>query len=321
MAGLTRLQDLLSDVSLLINELHVKGFMSKKYAPLAIAYDFDGTLAAGNMQEYDFIPALKMTSAEFWEEVKNLAANQEADEILAYMHLMLEKAKATHVPVRRSDFQNFGASIELFPGVLDWFDRIDQYGRSKGCKIEHFIISSGIREMIEGTKIRSKFKKIYGSGFMFDHNGVAHWPAVAMNYTTKTQFLFRINKGSLDVHDNSVINRFIPKEDRAVPFENIIFIGDGITDVPCMRLVKDQGGHAIAVYNSRKKGAKEVATKLVEEGRASLTVPANYTADSAIERAVFAMIDKVSATERIGRPTRQKPTLIPAINPLQDLTE
>jgi phosphoserine phosphatase len=274
------------------------------------------------MQEYDFIPALKMTSSNFWNEVKNLAAEQEADEILAYMHLMLEKAKAAHVPVQRADFQKFGASIDLFPGVLDWFDRVDQYGKSRGCKVEHFIISSGIREMIEGTAIRSKFKKIYGSGFMFDHNGVAHWPAVAMNYTTKTQFLFRINKGSLDVHDNSVINRFIPKEDRAVPFESIIFVGDGITDVPCMRLVKDQGGHAIAVYNSRKKGAKEIATKLVEDGRASLSAPANYEAGTAIEKAVFAMIDKISATERIGRPAKRKPFVLqPAIDPLQDLAE
>jgi len=133
-------------------------------------------------------------------------------------------------------------NIELFPGVKEWFKRINDHAKTKGIRLEHFIISSGIREMVEGTLIHKAFKKIYASSFVFDANGVACWPALAINYTTKTQYLFRINKGSLDVHDNSVINKFVPKEQRPVPFEHMIFIGDGETDIPCMRLVKDQGG-------------------------------------------------------------------------------
>lgn len=298
--------------------------MAKKLIPLAISYDFDGTLAPGNMQEYDFIPAINMKSKEFWAEVRKIAESQKSDEILAYMYAMLSKASSAQVPVRKSDFRAYGASITLFPGVNTWFKRINAYAKSKGVKIEHFVISSGIREMIEGTSIAKEFSQIYASGFMFDHNGVAHWPAVAMNYTTKTQYIFRINKGSLHVHDNSIINKFIPKEDRPVPFENMIFIGDGETDIPCMRLVKDQGGHAIAVYNPGKRKSKDVALRLVKEGRATLATTANYSENSQLQYAVEAIVDKVSASARIasishGVKTKSKPTQ--NLNPLASLSE
>lgn len=273
--------------------------MPKKLIPMAIAYDFDGTLAPGNMQEYDFIPALNMVSTAFWSSVKTLAQQHEMDQILAYMHMMLEEARKAKVAVRKSDFKQFGANITLFPGVSDWFKRINAYARTKGMRLEHFIISSGIREMVEGTPIYKEFKKVYASGFMFDHNGVACWPALAVNYTTKTQYLFRINKGSLDVHDNSVINKFVPKSERPIPFENMIFIGDGETDIPCMRLVKDQGGHSIAVYNGSKRGAKKHADQLVNDGRATLGAPADYKEGGVIDLAVKAIIDKVEASARI----------------------
>lgn len=273
--------------------------MARKLIPMAIAYDFDGTLAPGNMQEYDFIPALNMVSREFWHSVGDLAQQHEMDQILAYMWAMLRQADKADIRVHKSDFRDFGKNIILFPGVGDWFKRINAYAKSKGVRLDHFIISSGIREMVEGTPIYKAFKKVYASGFMFDHNGVACWPALAVNYTTKTQYLFRINKGSLDVHDNSVINKFVPKAQRPVPFENMIFIGDGETDIPCMRLVKDQGGHSIAVYNGSKRNAKKAADKLVEDGRATLGAPADYQDGGVIDRAVKAMIDKVEAAARI----------------------
>ena len=273
--------------------------MAKKLIPMAIAYDFDGTLAPGNMQEYDFIPALNMVSKAFWSSVNTLAQQHEMDQILAYMHMMLEEARKAKVAVRKSDFKQFGANIALFPGVAEWFKRMNAYAKIRGVRLEHFIISSGIREMVEGTPIYKQFKKVYASGFMFDHNGVACWPALAINYTTKTQYLFRINKGSLDVHDNSVINKFVPKDQRPVPFESMIFIGDGETDIPCMRLVKDQGGHSIAVYNGNKRGVKKHADQLVKEGRATLSAAADFQDGSAIDQCVKAIIDKVEAAARI----------------------
>ncbi len=273
--------------------------MAKKLIPMAISYDFDGTLAPGNMQEYDFIPAINMLSKHFWASVNDLAEKHEMDQILAYMYAMLEEARKAKVAVRKADFKNFGAHIELFPGVEDWFKRINTYARSKGVRLEHYIISSGIREMVEGTPIYKEFKKVYASGFMFDHNGVACWPALAVNYTTKTQYLFRINKGSLDVHDNSIINKYVPKEQRPVPFEHMVFVGDGETDIPCMRLVKDQGGHSIAVYNPGKRGEKTKAEQLVKDGRATLVATADYQEGSAINLAVKAIIDKIEASARI----------------------
>jgi len=274
--------------------------MAKKLIRMAISYDFDGTLAPGNMQEYDFIPALNMRSKQFWPSVNDLAKKHEMDQILAYMYMMLEEARKAKVAVRKTDFKNFGANIELFPGVKDWFKRINAYAKTKGVRLEHFIISSGIREMVEGTPIYKEFKKVYASGFMFDHNGVACWPALAVNYTTKTQYLFRINKGSLDVHDNSIINKYVPKEQRPVPFEHMVFVGDGETDIPCMRLVKDQGGHSIAVYNPGKHGAKKHAQQLIKDGRATLFATADYQDGSAIDLAVKAIIDKIEASSRVA---------------------
>lgn len=275
--------------------------MPKKLIPMAISYDFDGTLAPGNMQEYKFLPALNVPAKKFWEIATELAKNKRMDPILAYMWAMLDEANKAGVPVRESDFRGFGKHIKLFPGVNEWFDRINAYARAKGVRLDHFIISSGIREMVEGTPIRKEFKKVYASAFMYEQNGVACWPALAVNYTTKTQYLFRINKGSLDVHDNSVINKFVPKADRPVPFEHMIFVGDGETDIPCMRLVKDQGGHSIAVYRPGKKGAKGHAKKLVTDGRASLIAVADYQDGSVIDKAVKAIIDKVEAASRIRR--------------------
>ena len=165
--------------------------------------------------------------------------------------------------------------------------------------IEHYIISSGIKEMIHGTPIAGAFKKIYASSFIYDHHGIAQRPGLAINYTTKTQFLFRINKGFLEVYDDSAINEYLPKAQRAVPFENMIFIGDGETDIPCFRMVKDQGGHSIAVYPADSEQKRQRAGKLIDEGRVNFITEADYSADSQIDIRVRAIIDKVIADARL----------------------
>jgi phosphoserine phosphatase len=268
--------------------------------PIAICYDFDGTLSPGNMQEFDFVPAIGMSRRRFWQEVDDLAQRQQADRILAYMSLMLRKARDRDVPVRRSDFVNFGRSVTLFPGVKEWFTRINRYGAGRGARVEHFIISSGIREMILGTPIAKWFSAIFASSFMYDRHEVAYFPALAINYTTKTQYLFRINKGNLKVYDDSRINEYIPKPQRSVPFENMIFIGDGDTDVPCFRLIRDQGGHAIAVYRPNARGAKAKAEKLIGQQRVDFVCPADYRGKGRIEQTVHSIIDKVVADARLG---------------------
>ena len=275
--------------------------MPRKYTPMAIVYDFDGTLAPGNVQEHRFIPDVGMTPQEFWKEVNRLSKEHQADGILMYMHLMLKKADSEGVKVRRDDFKELGKAIQLFDGVRDWFSRVNTYGHRQSVRIEHYIVSSGNAELIEATPIAREFKKIYASRFMFNHNGVAEWPALAINYTTKTQYLFRINKGMHDLSDDSEINKFVEKQDRPIPFENMIYIGDGSTDVPCFRLVKDQGGLSVAVFKPHAKGARNKAEGFRQDGRVHCVVPADYTQGSELDQVVMANITRVAARDALDK--------------------
>ena len=266
----------------------------RRLTNIAIAYDFDGTLTPGNMQEHSFIPKIGMDSKDFWKLARQTAKKNNSDIVLTYMNLMLIKAREKGVPVRKSDFIEHGKSIHLFKGVTTWFNRINEYSKVLGIKAEHYIISSGIHEMILGNKIEKYFKKIYASSFKYDANDVAEWPALAINFTTKTQYLFRINKGALDVYDDKNINEFVPMEERPIPFSNMIFIGDGETDIPCFSLVKDLGGHSIAVYKPNTKNAKQNAEKLVNDERVNFIAPANYSINSRLDIVAKAILDKIA---------------------------
>lgn len=269
--------------------------MKRKKVTMAIAYDFDGTLAPGNMQEHQFLPEIGMTPTAFWKEVHDTAKQHQADEVLVYMNLMLRKASAYNVPVRRDDFKSRGNSIKLFKGVTEWFTRITAYAKSKGVDLKHYLISSGNEEIFAGTPIAKRFEAVFASKYLFDANGVAQWPALAINYTTKTQFLFRINKGVTDISDNAAVNKFVPKAERAVPFENIVFVGDGATDIPCFRLVKEQGGLSVAVYTPNKHRGRIKADQYLEDGRVHTVVPANYTDGAALDKIIKARIDEIAA--------------------------
>ncbi len=240
-----------------------------------------------------------MTTKGFWDEVRRLQKEHRADNILVYMHLMLQRARSAHAPVTYKAICDYGKTVKLFTGVETWFQRINNYARKRHVNVEHFIISSGLREMIEHTAIGKEFKEIFASSFMYNENGVAEWPALALNYTTKTQYLFRINKGNLDVFDHSKINDYIPHSDRPVPFTNMIFIGDGETDIPCFRLVKDHLGHSIAVYHPRRRGAKAKAEKLIRQGRVNFAAPANFSEDKKLDQLVRAIIDKVAVDDAL----------------------
>lgn len=273
--------------------------MTQKKIPLAICYDFDGTLAYGNMQEYGFIKKLGMTPSEFWARSNGLAKEQLADNILAYMKLMRDYSFEKGLPFTRAEFQEYGSTVPLFPGVEGWFNHINEYAITQGVELKHYIISSGLKEMIEGTKIAECFEQIYASCFMYDAEGNAQWPAVALNYTSKTQFLFRINKGCPDINDNETINNPMKEEDKPVPFHHMIYIGDGDTDVPCMKMVKGWGGHSIAVYQNNKKIAKDKAMRLVTEGRVDIAAAGDYRENTEMDIFVRAVIDKVASAARV----------------------
>ena len=253
--------------------------------PLAVfAYDFDGTLAPGNMQEHAFIPdELVMSHAEFWDETRRLAEEQRGDGILAYMHLMLQKAREKGLELSRDSWRKRGASLRLFPGVDDWFARQNARAEALGLDLRHFIISSGNRELIEGSPIAGWFERIYASAFMFDSDGDAVGAALAINYTGKTQYLFRINKWTLDEWDNDAINAVQADRDRPVPFDRIAFFGDGLTDIPVMRVMTDHGGHPVAVYDPEKPITEAAADKLIKDGRARLAAGGDYREGSELD--------------------------------------
>ena len=267
---------------------------------VALMYDFDKTLCTKDMQEYSFIPKLGMKAEEFWNEVKELTDRENMDDILAYMYMMKEKADEKKISIKRETFNELGKKVEFFKGVDTWFDRINAYGEQSGVIVEHYIVSSGIKEIIEGTSIAEKFRRIYACEFMYDFNGLICWPKLAVNYTDKTQFFFRINKDVLDITSGSAeeLNRYKPEDQRRVPFSSMIYIGDGITDVPCMKLTKVNGGTSIAVYNA-EEGNREKAMKLLDNDRVNYVLPADYSEGKKLEQVVHKIIKKVKAVEEL----------------------
>jgi phosphoserine phosphatase len=265
-----------------------------KKARIALIYDFDGTLAPGTMQEQSFLPAVGEKGPAFWQEAKARAKADDMDEILAYMELMLDTSAGAGAKSTRAAFKAYGKRIKFFPGVEKWFARMNAYAKQQGCLLSHYIISSGNRETIEGTRIAKHFRKVFASSFRYDPNDVAVWPALAVNYTNKAQFLFRINKGIENAYDNTRINKYTPEEERPYPFKNMVYIGDGETDVPAMKMVTYQGGRSIVVYQTKKKGGKKAAHQLVAEQRADIAVPADYRPGSDLDGAVKASIRQIA---------------------------
>ena len=267
----------------------------KKQTIVALIYDFDGTLSPGNMQEFGFIQAINKDTKSFWEANDKLSKHNDADSILCYMWLMLERAKAENISLTKKSFKQFGKSIELFKGVKDWFALINDYGKSLGLQIEHYVNSSGLTEMIEGTSIAKEFKKIYACSYLYDKEGKAYWPAVAVNYTTKTQFLFKINKGIESIADNKQINEYVKDELRTIPFKNMIYFGDGETDIPCMNLVKDKGGHSIAVYNKNDANKTITINKLIKDKRVNFVCDADYSKNKEMHEILITVLNKIKA--------------------------
>lgn len=248
------------------------------------------------MQAQGYIQSIDYEVADFWKESNELAKNNDMDQNLAYMYMMSTRSRGK-VLFTRDTLHEQGGKVKLFPGVDTWFDRINEYGRNKGVSVEHYIISSGLKEMIEGTEVAEKFTKIYASSFYFDDTGVAVWPAQVVNYTNKTQFLFRIEKGVLDINDQGVNSFFQPNQYR-VPFRNMIYIGDSDTDIPCMKLVNTNGGHSIGVYNSETKDKSKVF-RMLDEKRIKYYVPADYNENSQLEQLVKMIIDRTISNEML----------------------
>nr|WP_326125972.1 HAD family hydrolase [uncultured Oscillibacter sp.] len=277
--------------------------MAKERPIIAFLYDFDKTLCTTDMQDYAFIPSLGMTPAEFWAEANGFGRRNRIDGILAYMYTMLREAERKHLPFTRADLVDKGRDIVFFPGVEGWFDRINRYGEQLGVQVEHYIISSGLREIIEGSSISAAFKEIYASEFYYDENGVPVWPKLAVNFTAKTQFVYRINKGVLDVSDDKTLNDSMPDDSKRVPFPNMVYMGDGLSDVPCMKMMRAYGGQAIAVY---QEGNRQGVEDLLAKGRVDFIFPADYSEGTALDTTVKHIIQKMAIADLLWEENAQQ---------------
>ena len=256
---------------------------------IAIMYDFDKTLCTRDMQEYTFIPSIGMKPDEFWNHTAVVAKEETMDSILTYMYCMVEKALQAKTPLTRESLVACGKDIEYHPGVEGWFERINRYAEEAGVEVEHYVLSSGLKEIIEGTSIAKYFKRIYACEFLYQ-NGTAFWPKMAVNYTNKTQFVYRINKGVLDINNDVDLNNSRPDSEKRVFFSNMIYIGDGLTDVPCMKLVKQSGGHSIAIYH---KNQQDKAAPLLKHGRVDFMFEADYSEGSDLDKTMKVLLQNL----------------------------
>lgn len=260
---------------------------------VAIMYDFDKTLCTKDMQEYSFIPSLGITAKEFWSYANELGYREHMDSVLAYMYAMVKISKDKNIPLLRQKLVEMGKNVELYKGVNQWFERINSFGKSLGVVVEHYIISSGMKELIEGTPISKYFKSIFACEFLYDENGDGVWPKTDVNYTNKTQFVYRINKGVLDIENDIDLNRSMPDDSKRVPFCNMIYIGDGLSDVPCMKMMKAYGGYSIAVYQDKDSKVED----LFRRDRVDYIYPADYSEGSGLDKTVQNIISKMAISQ------------------------
>ena len=263
---------------------------------IAFLYDFDKTLCTTDMEDYAFIPSLGYTPAEFWGRANDFGRRHRIDSVLAYMYTMIQECAAQNIKLDRAFLNHCGESIQLFPGVREWFARINAFGESLGVQVEHYVISSGLREIIEGSGIAQEFREIYACEFYYNENGDACWPKLDVNFTNKTQFVYRINKGVLDVSDDKTLNDSMPDDSKRVPFTNMIYMGDGLSDVPCMKMMRAYGGQAIAVYQASNRQGVE---KLLADGRVDFIFPADYREGMELDRTVRDILRKMTITDRL----------------------
>ena len=263
---------------------------------IAFLYDFDKTLCTTDMEDYAFIPSLGYTPAEFWGRANAFGWENRMDGLLAYMYTMIQECAAQNIKLDRAFLNHCGESIQLFPGVREWFARINAFGESLGVQVEHYVISSGLREIIEGSGIAQEFREIYACEFYYNENGDACWPKLDVNFTNKTQFVYRINKGILDVSRDKELNDSMPDDSKRVPFTNMIYMGDGLSDVPCMKMMRAYGGQAIAVYQASNRQGVE---KQLADGRVDFIFPADYREDMELDRTVRDILRKMTITDRL----------------------
>jgi 2-hydroxy-3-keto-5-methylthiopentenyl-1-phosphate phosphatase len=262
---------------------------------VAILYDFDATLATSDMQNFSFIPSLGLTPDEFWGKTKEFSEKTGCEKTLGYIYTMIAECKKRGIKMTRSFLREQGKGIKFWPGVDTWFERINKFGEENGVEVEHYLVSSGNKEIVEGCSIYKYFKMVYGCEFIFDENDEPIWPKLVINYTQKTQYFYRVSKGAFDINDDVGVNE--KNRNRRVPYSNIVYIGDGLTDIPAMILAKNNGGHSIAVYPEGREG--KVVDDLYHDGRVNYVAPADYREGKELDEIMRLIIKGISINESL----------------------
>ncbi|MBR3266548.1 MAG: HAD family hydrolase [Bacilli bacterium] len=208
---------------------------------------------------------------------------------------MMTECKKRGIKMTRSFLKEQGKHIKFWPGVEEWFERINKFGEENGVEVEHYLVSSGNKEIVEGCSIYKYFKKVYGCEFLFDENDEPIWLKRVINYTMKTQYFYRVSKGAFDPNDDIGVNE--KNRNRRVPYSNIVYIGDGLTDIPAMILAKENGGHSIAVYPEGKED--KVVDELYNDGRVNYVCPADYREGKELDAILRLIIKGVSINESL----------------------
>ena len=269
--------------------------MNKKPVKVAFMYDFDLTLSPRNMQEFSFQNLIGTTKEEWWDDVNEFGKKHNMDGALAMMYKLITVTKQKGITLKRQDIVNLGKDIEFFEGVETFFKRMTDYAKTKGLELKHYIISSGLKEIIEGTKIAHNFERIFASQFAYDQNDIPFWPSQAVKYTTKKQYIFRIRKNAMDdLYNAKSVNEYIECKDELVPYENFVYFGDGETDIPCMRTVSKKGGTSICVYAPNSKKYKE-CKKLYLEHRSDYLAEADYREGTELDKICKMLLDKIAS--------------------------
>ena len=275
----------------------------KKRPIIAFLYDFDKTLCTTDMQDYAFIPSLGYTPGEFWGIANSFGWKNRMDGLLAYMYTMIDECRKKNIRLDREYLVSCGRSIELFPGVKDWFARINAFGAQQGVKVEHYVLSSGLKDIIEGSGISHEFKEIYACEFLYNEDGLAYWPKLDVNFTNKTQFVYRINKGVLDIANDKDLNASMPDDSKRIPFTNMIYVGDGLSDVPCMKMMRAYGGQAVAVYQDGNRPGVE---DLLAKGRVDFIFPADYSEGTMLDTTMKNIIRKMAITDLLAEENQEQ---------------
>ena len=275
----------------------------KKRPIIAFLYDFDKTLCTTDMQDYAFIPSLGYTPGEFWGIANSFGWKNRMDGLLAYMYTMIDECRKKNIRLDRDYLVSCGRSIELFPGVKDWFARINAFGAQQGVQVEHYVLSSGLKEIIEGSGISHEFKESYACEFLYNEDGLAYWPKLDVNFTNKTQFVYRINKGVLDIANDKDLNASMPDDSKRIPFTNMIYVGDGLSDVPCMKMMRAYGGQAVAVYQDGNRPGVE---DLLAKGRVDFIFPADYSEGTMLDTTMKNIIRKMAITDLLAEENQEQ---------------